>query len=75
MNSLEDKIKFCFQTVIEVFRKDSKKLPIGDPDVDWEETVYLNLIVQQVRTGLQDESHSVLKHNKLFFFSFSLNTR
>lgn len=36
-----------FETVIEVFRKDSKKLPIGDPDVDWEETVYLNLIIQQ----------------------------
>lgn len=32
-----------FDTEIEVFRKDSKKLPIGDPDVDWEETVYLNL--------------------------------
>lgn len=36
-----------FETVVEVFRKDSKKLPIGDPDVDWEETVYLNVIVQQ----------------------------
>lgn len=30
-----------------VFRKDSRKLPIGDPDVDWEETVYLNLIIHQ----------------------------
>lgn len=29
-----------YETEIEVFRKDSKKLPIGDPDVDWEETVY-----------------------------------
>ncbi len=29
---------------LEVFRRDSRKLPIGDPDVDWEETVYLNLI-------------------------------
>lgn len=36
-----------FDTEIEVFRKDSKKLPIGDPDVDWEETVYLNLIIHQ----------------------------
>lgn len=36
-----------FETVVEVFRKDSKRLPIGDPDVDWEETVYLNLIVQR----------------------------
>lgn len=30
-----------------MFRKDSKKLPIGDPDIDWEETVYLNLVVHQ----------------------------
>lgn len=36
-----------FQTDVEVFRKDSKKLPIGDPEIDWEETVYLNLIVHQ----------------------------
>lgn len=42
-------IEFYFQydTEIEVFRKDSKKLPIGDPDVDWEETVYLNLVIHQ----------------------------
>lgn len=40
---------FSFQTAIEVFRKDSKKLPIGDAEVDWEETVYLNLILQQVQ--------------------------
>ena len=31
-----------------VFRRDSRKLPIGDPDVDWEETIYLNLIVHQL---------------------------
>ncbi|ENN79595.1 hypothetical protein YQE_03965, partial [Dendroctonus ponderosae] len=36
-----------FQTEVDVFRKDSKKLPIGDPDIDWEETVYLNLIIHQ----------------------------
>lgn len=30
-----------------MFRKDSRKLPIGDPDVDWEETVYINLIIHQ----------------------------
>lgn len=36
-----------YETEIEVFRKDSKKLPIGDPDVDWEETVYLNLVIHQ----------------------------
>ncbi|KAK0093578.1 hypothetical protein PV326_013203 [Microctonus aethiopoides] len=34
-----------FETEVDVFRKDSKKLPIGDPDIDWEETVYLNLVV------------------------------
>jgi len=28
-----------------IFRRDSRKLPIGDPDVDWEETIYLNLVV------------------------------
>jgi len=33
---------------VEVFRKDSRKLPIGDPDVDWEETVYLNLIIHHL---------------------------
>ena len=31
-----------------MFRHDSRKLPIGDPDVDWEETIYLNLIVHQL---------------------------
>lgn len=36
-----------FDTEVEVFRKDSRKLPIGDPDVDWEETVYLNMIIHQ----------------------------
>lgn len=35
------------QTEVDVFRKDSRKLPIGDPDVDWEETVYLNLVIHQ----------------------------
>lgn len=36
-----------FQTNVDVYRKDSRKLPVGDPDVDWEETVYLNLIIHQ----------------------------
>ena len=36
------------QFSVEVFRRDSRKLPIGDPDVDWEETIYLNLIVHQL---------------------------
>ncbi|CAG0878556.1 unnamed protein product, partial [Darwinula stevensoni] len=34
-----------YETSLEVFRKDSRKLPIGDPDIDWEETVYLNLLI------------------------------
>ncbi|XP_022251010.1 uncharacterized protein KIAA0930 homolog [Limulus polyphemus] len=42
---------FCFipqfEKVIEVFRKDSRKLPIADTDIDWEETLYLNLILHQ----------------------------
>ncbi|KAG1654752.1 hypothetical protein GQR58_024837 [Nymphon striatum] len=36
-----------YETEIEVYRRESRKLPIGDPDVDWEETVYLNLILQE----------------------------
>ncbi|KAE8613117.1 hypothetical protein XENTR_v10007574 [Xenopus tropicalis] len=36
------------QVEVEVYRKDSKKLPgLGDPDIDWEESVYLNLILQK----------------------------
>ena len=30
-----------------MYRKDSKRLPVGDPDIDWEETVYLNLIIHE----------------------------
>ncbi|XP_014254970.1 uncharacterized protein LOC106669783 isoform X2 [Cimex lectularius] len=36
-----------FETEVAVYRKESKKLPIGDPELDWEETVYLNLIIHQ----------------------------
>ena len=39
------------QTELEVFRKSSKNLPSlddSDSNIDWEETVYLNLILQQV---------------------------
>ncbi|CAN0426613.1 unnamed protein product, partial [Lampetra fluviatilis] len=33
---------------VEVYRRDSRRLPgLGDPDIDWEETVYLNLILQR----------------------------
>lgn len=36
---------------VEVYRRDSKKLPgLGDPDIDWEESVCLNLILQKVGT-------------------------
>lgn len=32
-----------------MYRRDSKKLPgLGDPDIDWEESVCLNLILQKV---------------------------
>ncbi|XP_005993727.1 uncharacterized protein KIAA0930 homolog isoform X2 [Latimeria chalumnae] len=34
---------------VEVYRRDSKKLPgLGDPDIDWEESVYLNLTLQKL---------------------------
>ncbi|XP_056280823.1 uncharacterized protein KIAA0930 homolog isoform X2 [Pseudoliparis swirei] len=34
---------------VEVYRRDSKKLPgLGDPDMDWEESVYLNLVLQKL---------------------------
>lgn len=37
---------------VEVYRRDSKKLPgLGDPDIDWEESVCLNLILQKVWGG------------------------
>lgn len=37
------------QVEVEVYRRDSKKLPgLGDPDIDWEESVCLNLILQKV---------------------------
>lgn len=41
-----------FQVEVEVYRRDSKKLPgLGDPDIDWEESVYLNLILQKVQSS------------------------
>lgn len=40
------------QVEVEVYRRDSKKLPgLGDPDIDWEESVYLNLILQKVSSN------------------------
>ncbi len=41
-----------FQTDVEVFRKDSKKLPIGDPEIEWKETVFLNLIIHHLEYTL-----------------------
>ncbi|XP_067936239.1 uncharacterized protein KIAA0930-like isoform X2 [Watersipora subatra] len=39
--------------VVQVFRKDSKNLPsLGDLGYNWEETVYLNLILQQFEYSL-----------------------
>ncbi|CAH3039990.1 unnamed protein product [Pocillopora meandrina] len=36
------------ESKVAVFRKDSKVLPsLGDPGIDWEESVYLNLILHQ----------------------------
>ncbi|BFZ04307.1 hypothetical protein BsWGS_07347 [Bradybaena similaris] len=36
------------QPLVEVYRRDSKRLPAQDePTIDWEETVYLNLILHQ----------------------------
>lgn len=47
---------------MEVFRKDSKKLPAaGDPSVDWEETVYLNIILHQVSYSHFVAQHSIVK--------------
>jgi len=43
-SSRHRRLKFTNQVL--VFRKDSKKLPIGNVDIDWEETVYLNVILQ-----------------------------
>lgn len=39
---------------VEVYRRDSKKLPgLGDPDIDWEESVCLNLILQKVWVAMR----------------------
>lgn len=48
-----------FQVEVEVYRRDSKKLPgLGDPDIDWEESVYLNLILQKVNTRVRSPYRS-----------------
>ncbi|XP_005093510.1 uncharacterized protein KIAA0930 homolog isoform X2 [Aplysia californica] len=36
------------QPLVEVYRRDSKRLPaLDEPSIDWEETVYLNIILHQ----------------------------
>ncbi|GAB1608027.1 uncharacterized protein KIAA0930 homolog [Argonauta hians] len=58
------------QTEIQVYRRDSKKLPaLVDRGIDWEETVYLNLILHQfeytvtcaVCTRTSDKDLQILK--------------
>ncbi|XP_033880780.1 uncharacterized protein KIAA0930 homolog isoform X1 [Acipenser ruthenus] len=45
----EDDVEDKKQVEVEVYRRDSKKLPgLGDPDIDWEDSVYLNLILQKL---------------------------
>jgi len=40
-----------FQPDVEVYRRSSQNQPsLGDCEIDWEETVYLNLILQHVST-------------------------
>uniref|UniRef100_A0A8C0FT39 KIAA0930 n=1 Tax=Bubo bubo TaxID=30461 RepID=A0A8C0FT39_BUBBB len=51
------------QVEVEVYRRDSKKLPgLGDPDIDWEESVYLNLILQKVTVSGKQVFASPSKH-------------
>ncbi|XP_013401419.1 uncharacterized protein KIAA0930 homolog isoform X3 [Lingula anatina] len=51
--NLGGKSRLTAQADIDVYRKDSKKLPtLGDPAIDWEETVYLNVILHQIEYQL-----------------------
>lgn len=79
---LADQIRSFSQTEVDVFRKDSKKLPIGDPDIDWEETVYLNLIIHQfeytltlaICTRTSPKELQVLKrHSQVISWGFCRN--
>ncbi|MFT7799168.1 uncharacterized protein KIAA0930 homolog [Arapaima gigas] len=48
-DSTDGKKASFFRVEVEVYRRDSKKLPgLGDPDIDWEESVYLNLVLQKL---------------------------
>lgn len=54
-----------FQVEVEVYRRDSKKLPgLGDPDIDWEESVYLNLILQKVGDAFTKTKFWLLVHRR-----------
>ncbi|XP_061662339.1 uncharacterized protein KIAA0930 homolog isoform X1 [Syngnathoides biaculeatus] len=54
-DNVEDK-----KVEVEVYRRDSKKLPgLGDPDIDWEESVYLNLVLQKVALARTDDPRRV----------------
>ena len=51
---------------IEVFRRDSKKLPcLTDFNFDWEETVYLNLILHEVKKKSKTKE-KIIYYNYLF---------
>jgi len=42
-----------FQPDVEVYRRSSPSQPsLDDGEIDWEETVYLNLILQHVSTAI-----------------------
>lgn len=57
------------QVEVEVYRRDSKKLPgLGDPDIDWEESVYLNLILQKVgRLGYLEQMEIIIKLVQIWY--------
>ncbi|KAK2565641.1 Uncharacterized protein P5673_010783 [Acropora cervicornis] len=66
---------------IAVFRKDSRVLPsLGDPSIDWEESVYLNLILHQfeytltcaICTKPQEKEMKVLSRISQTFKDFAL---
>lgn len=62
---------------IELFRKDSKRMPIGDQDIDWRRTVYLNYILQNftytitcaISRLVKEQMHVVRKHSVEVFAS------
>ncbi|XP_074593834.1 uncharacterized protein KIAA0930 homolog isoform X2 [Brevipalpus obovatus] len=52
--SFFDKFKTSFkpQPQLDVYRKDSKKLPIGDLNIDWQQTLYMNTVMQLLEYSL-----------------------